>query len=227
MGVDRGRRRGLQATSLSSAWRYFRPQQTLDVFGAGPCFHVCQMRTRRALPSRRVQGPCQLPQAPRLFPRLAHPESASGSTGPQPGSQAGIPKCEEPEAVPVCTPTILGSRDHPLPPWLTCSLGSRGSTLRPSASTPGRLCLLSFSSWPASASRFLPPRVSPCSLPEAGALLLLAPQRVSVGPSASLQGGISRRKSDVIALVCRRKPRRRVVMPREELGHILSELTPH
>lgn len=74
-------RRGLQATSLSSAWRYFWPQETLDVFGAGPCFHAGQIRTPRALPSRKVQGPRQLPQAPRLFPCPVHLESASGPDG--------------------------------------------------------------------------------------------------------------------------------------------------
>ena len=185
------------------------------------------MRTLRALPSRRVQGPCQLPQAPRLFPSPAHLESALGLTGPQPGSQAGIPKCAEPEAVPVCTPIVLGSRDHRHPHGCPAAWESRAPTLRPSASTLGRFSLLSFSSWPASASHFPPPRVSPCSLPEAGVPPLLPHQRVSVGPSALPQGGMSRRKSDVIALVCRRKPRRRMVMARKELGHFLSELAPH
>lgn len=158
MGGGQKPEEGLQATSLSSSWRCSWPQQTLHVFGAGPCFHACQMRTLRALPSRRVQGPCQLPQAPRLFPRPAHPESALGLTGPQPGSQAGIPKCAEPEAVPVCAPTVLGSRDHPPPPWLSCSLGSRGAhpvsiSLHPGAPLPSQLLFLACLGLPLSATQ--------------------------------------------------------------------------
>lgn len=89
-------RGGLQATSLSSAWRYFRPQETLDVFGAGPCFHAGQIR----MPSRRIQGPHQLPRAPRLFPRPAHLESASGPNG-------------APARIPGRNPEMCGARGGP------------------------------------------------------------------------------------------------------------------
>lgn len=53
-GAEAGAR--LQAASLCSASRYFRPQQT-PVLGAGPSFHACQIRTPRLsdLPGRRVQ----------------------------------------------------------------------------------------------------------------------------------------------------------------------------
>lgn len=182
MGGGQKPEEGLQATSLSSSWRCSWPQQTLHVFGAGPCFHACQMRTLRALPSRRVQGPCQLPQAPRLFPRPAHPESALGLTGPQPGIPAPGPRLESqsaqsPRPSQSAPPPSWAAETTPHPHGCPAAWEAGAPTLCPSASTLGRLSLLSFSFWPASASHFPPLRVSPCSLPEAGAPPLLPSQR--------------------------------------------------
>ena len=75
-----------------------------------------------------------------------------------PRPQAGIPKCAEPEAVPVCAPTVLGSRDHPPPPWLSCSLGSRGAhpvsiSLHPGAPLPSQLLFLACLGLPLSATQ--------------------------------------------------------------------------
>ena len=115
-------RGGLQATSLSSAWRYFRPQETLDVFGAGPCFHAGQIRT----PSRRVRGHISFLGHPGSSPVLLTWSRHQAPTGPQPGSQVGILKCVEPEAVPICTPTVLGSSDHPHPTMADLQPGKPG-----------------------------------------------------------------------------------------------------
>ena len=191
-----------------------------------------------------------------LLPRLSDEDAeglaqqeSSGAMSAAPGTQAFPPSCSPgvsirpdgaPARIPGWTPKVRRARGRPSlrphrpgqqrPPPTPMAVLQPGKPGRPpcvhqpppwgaspfSASLPGLPRPPTFRHSGFHPVPFRRPEHRPCYPPNA-----------SVGPSALPQDGISRRKSDVIALVCRRKPRRRVVMARGELGHFLSELAPH
>lgn len=159
------------------------------------------------------RGPCPAGKFRGHVSFLRHPGSSpvlltwsrhQAPTGLQPGSQAGILKCAEPEVVLICTPTVLGSSDHPHPTMADLQPGKPEHPPcvhqpPPQGASPFSASLFS-SAW---LGLLLSAAQGLTLFPSGGrsAALVPPPQARERGLSASPQGGISRRKSDVIALV--------------------------
>lgn len=152
-------------------------------------------------------------------------------TGPQPGSQVGILKCVEPEAVPVCTPTVLGSSDHPHPTMADLQSGKPGRPPCVHQPPPQGASPFSASLFPSAWLGLLLSATQGLTLfPSGGgsAALVPPPQARERGPSASPRGGISRRKSDVIALVSSlQKEATETCGDGQRGARLLTELAPH